>query len=408
MAHHHPCSNRSDESTGFVVRFEAPRTAPIVLEVHMSLYRLVTRTLIIGSLLAASAAPRATGAELPLDTLRVPPGFSIELLARVPNARQMALGDSRVLYVGSMRDGKVRALELDEQYRAGAMHVIATGLQLPVGLAYRQGSLYVSAVNRILRLDDIDRRLTRPPAPVVVRDDFPTETLHGWKFIAFGPDGWLYVPVGAPCNACEVDADRHAVIMRMKPDGSDLQTFARGVRNSVGFDWNPATQELWFTDNGRDGLGDDAPPDELNRAPRPGMHFGYPYCHGGSIPDPELGRKRPCSEFTGPAQALGAHVASLGMRFYTGTQFPPRYRGQIFIAEHGSWNRSRKIGYRVSVVTFEGDRALSYEPFATGWLQGETAWGRPADVLVLPDGSMLVSDDHGGAIYRIRYRSLER
>ena len=344
-------------------------------------------------------------ADLPLETLKLPPGFSIELLARVPNARQMALGDDRVLYVGSASEGKVYALKLDGSFRAGPVRVIAHGLHLPVGVAYRDGSLFVSAVNRILRFDNIRLRLEDPPPAVVINDDLPTDAHHGWKFIAFGPDGWLYVPVGAPCNICEPDPDRYASILRMKPDGSQLETFARGVRNSVGFDWQPGTHELWFTDNGRDLLGDDSPPDELNHAPRPGMHFGYPYCHGGSLPDPEYGKKHACSEFTGPAQALGPHVAALGMRFYTGTQFPQTYRGQIFIAEHGSWNRSKKIGYRISIVRLEGQRAVAYEPFITGWLQGETAWGRPADVLVLPDGSLLISDDHAGAIYRVRYEA---
>ncbi|MBS1137900.1 MAG: putative L-sorbosone dehydrogenase, partial [Proteobacteria bacterium] len=206
------------------------------------------------------------------------------------------------------------------------------------------------------------------------------------------------------CNICEPDPDRYANIMRMNADGSQLEVFARGVRNSVGFDWHPQTRELWFTDNGRDWLADDAPPCELNHAPRAGMHFGYPYCHGGTVSDPEFGRKHACSEFTAPARNLGPHVAPLGMRFYTGTMFPARYRNQIFIAEHGSWNRSRKIGYRVMLVRLEGNKAVSYEPFAEGWLQGESAWGRPADVLVLPDGSLLVSDDGAGAIYRITYR----
>jgi glucose/arabinose dehydrogenase len=344
-------------------------------------------------------------ADLPLDKLKLPPGFSIELLARVPNARQMALGDGRVLYVGSASEGKVYALELDGSYRAGPVRVIAHGLHLPVGVAYRDGSLFVSAVSRILRFDDIGQRLANTPPAVVINDDLPTDAHHGWKFIAFGPDGWLYVPVGAPCNICEPDPNRYASILRMKPDGSQLETFARGVRNSVGFDWQPGTHELWFTDNGRDMLGDDSPPDELNHAPRPGMHFGYPYCHGGSLPDPEYGEKHACSEFTGPAQALGPHVAALGMRFYTGTQFPQTYRGQIFIAEHGSWNRAKKIGYRVTIVRLQGQRAVAYEPFITGWLQGDTAWGRPADVLVLPDGSLLISDDHAGAIYRVRYEA---
>jgi len=264
-------------------------------------------------------------------------------------------------------------------------------------------ALYVSAVDRVLRFDDIEDRLTSPPKPVVVTDRLPKDRHHGWKFIAFGPDGKLYVPVGAPCNICEPDANRYANIMRMNPDGSGLETFARGVRNSVGFDWDPRTHELWFTDNGRDWLGDDSPPDELNHAPKAGMHFGFPYCHGGTISDPEFGRRRPCADFTPPAQNLGPHVAALGMRFYTGTQFPEAYRNQILIAEHGSWNRSKKIGYRVSLVRMENGKGVAYEPFATGWLQGETPWGRPADVLVMPDGSLLVSDDYAGAIYRITH-----
>ena len=353
----------------------------------------------------ALTLPRAGQAQsLPIDQIKLPPGFTIELLARVPNARQMALSPANILYVGSMREGKVHALPLDVDFKPGKLYVVADRLKMPVGVAWRDSSLYVSAVDRILRLDDIDRRLENPPAPAIVRADLPTETHHGWKFIAFGPDGWLYVPVGAPCNICEPDPDRYAAILRMRPDGSELQTFARGVRNSVGFDWHPATGELWFTDNGRDLMGDDVPPDELNHAPKPGMHFGYPYCHGGTIADPEYGHKRSCSDLAPPAQNLGAHVASLGMRFYNGRQFPAQYRNRIFIAEHGSWNRSQKTGYRVSMVTLEGNRALAYEPFASGWLQGESAWGRPADVLVLPDGSLLVSDDHAGAIYRIRYQ----
>src|SRR6266581_2289460 len=356
--------------------------------------------LMIAALLPLAA--RAADA-LPLESIRLPPGFTIELLARVPNARAMALGRGNVLFVGSMQAGRVYAIVLDQRWRAGPLHVIAEGLTMPVGVAVRDGKLYVSALNRILRFDDIERRLDDPPKPVVIRDDLPDASHHGWKFIGFGPDGRLYVPVGAPCNICEPDADRFAVIMRMRPDGSQLETYARGVRNSVGFDWHPQSGELWFTDNGRDLLGDDVPPDELNRAPRAGMHFGYPYCHGGTIPDPEFGAKRPCSQFSPPAQNLGAHVAPLGMRFYTGSQFPPDYRGQIFIAEHGSWNRSRKSGYRVSLVRLEGSHVVSYEPFASGWLRGESAWGRPADVLVLPDGSLLVSDDYAGAIYRIVY-----
>ena len=361
--------------------------------------RLLMALVVVG---AASPAPAQTPA-IALDKISLPPGFTIEVLARLDNPRQMALGADGTLFAGSMRAGKVYALKLRPGAKA-EVTTIATGLQMPVGVAFHGGALYVSATDRILRFDDIERRLDAPPKPVLVTDRFPKETHHGWKFIAFGPDGKLYVPVGAPCNICEPDPDRYANLTRMNPDGSAPEVFARGIRNSVGFDWDPATRELWFTDNGRDMLGDDAPPDELDHAPKAGMHFGYPYCHGGTIPDPEYGRKHACSEFTPPAQALGAHVAAIGMRFYNGTQFPPSYRGQIFIAEHGSWNRSRKAGYRVSMVRIENGKAASYQPFASGWLQGEQAWGRPADVLVAPDGALLVSDDYAGAIYRISYR----
>ena len=283
------------------------------------------------------------------------------------------------------------------------MVTVASGLKLPVGVAFHAGALYVSAVDRILRFDDIENRLGNPPKPTVITDRFPKDTHHGWKFIAFGPDGKLYVPVGAPCNICEPDAERYANITRMNPDGTGFEIYARGVRNSVGFAWDPQSKELWFTDNGRDMLGDNTPPDTLNHAPKPGLRFGYPYCHAGKIADPELGRKHACGEFATPAQDLGPHVAALGMRFYTGSQFPAQYRNQIFIAEHGSWNRSKKIGYRVSLVRLDNGKPVSYEPFASGWLQGEIAWGRPADVLVAPDGSLLVSDDLAGAIYRISY-----
>ena len=365
---------------------------------------LVVFALVLGALLQSPLR----AADLPLEQIRLPAGFSIEVWARVENARQMALGrvdgNGGTLFVGSMRAGKVHAVRFDAGHRAQAVTQVAGALQMPVGVAYREGSLYVSAVSRILRFDDIERRLDRPPAPVVVTDKLPGETLHGWKFIAFGPDGKLYVPVGAPCNICEPDAQRYANILRMNADGSAVETFARGVRNSVGFDWQPGTRELWFTDNGRDMLGDDTPSDELNHAPRVGMHFGYPYCHGGDLADPEFGAKRRCEEFSAPAQKLGPHVAALGMRFYTGSMFPPQYRSQVFIAEHGSWNRSSKIGYRISLVRLQGGKAVAYETFASGWLQGESVWGRPADLLVLPDSSLLVADDYAGAIYRISYK----
>ncbi len=343
---------------------------------------------------------QAAAAVLPLASLSLPPGFVIEEFARVPNARQMALGTS-TLFVGSMREGKVYAIPLKG---ARKPVVVADGLDMPVGVAFRDGDLYVSAVSRILRLRDIESHLDRPPRAEVVSKAFPGDTHHGWKFIAFGLDGKLYVPVGAPCNICEPDPDRYAVITRLDLASGKIDVVARGVRNTVGFDWQPQTGELWFTDNGRDWLGDDAPPDELNRVSQPGQHFGYPHCHGGTLADPEFGKGRRCGEFVPPVQNLGAHVASLGMRFYTGKQFPERYRNAVFIAEHGSWNRSSKAGYRVSVVHLQGNRAVGYEPFVSGWQQGESAWGRPADVLVMPDGSLLVSDDHAGAIYRVVYR----
>jgi glucose/arabinose dehydrogenase len=346
-------------------------------------------------------------ADVPLAQIKLPPGFAIELWARVDNAREMTLGrvgaSGGTLFVGSTQAGKVHAVRFDGGYKSQAVSIVASGIQMPAGVAYKDGSLYVSAVSRILRFDDIEQRLDKPPAPVVVTDKLPAETHHGWKFIAFGPDGKLYVPVGAPCNICEPDA-QHANILRMNADGSGMETYARGIRNSVGFDWQPQTRELWFTENGRDMISDDLPADELNRAPRAGMNFGYPYCHAGDLPDPQFGAKHRCSEFTAPAQKLGPHVASLGMRLYTGTMFPAQYRNQIFIAEHGSWNRSSKVGYRITLVRVEGGKAVAYEPFATGWLQGETVRGRPSDVLVLPDGSLLVADDYAGAIYRISYR----
>jgi glucose/arabinose dehydrogenase len=358
------------------------------------------KRLIVFTLMAFGWLAQAAADALPLASLSLPPGFEIELFARVPNARQMALGKN-TLFVGSMRAGKVYAIPLKG---ARKPVVIADGLNMPVGVAFRDGDLYVSAVSRILRLRDIEAHLNKPPRPEVVSSAYPTDTHHGWKFIAFGPDGKLYVPVGAPCNICEPDPDRYANMTRLDVTSGKIEVVARGVRNSVGFDWQPQSGELWFTDNGRDQMGDDVPPDELNRLSRPGQHFGYPYCHGGTLADPEFGQTRRCAEFVPPVQNLGAHVASLGMRFYTGTAFPERYRNAVFIAEHGSWNRSSKTGYRVSVVRLQDNRAVRHEPFVSGWLQDESAWGRPADVLMMPDGSLLVSDDHAGAIYRITYR----
>ncbi len=341
----------------------------------------------------------------PLDQIKLPPGFKISTYAgNVPNARSIVLTPSNTLFVGTRQEGKVYAvLDRDTDGHAEEVITIAQGLDMPNGVAFRDGSLYVAEVNRVLRYDNIEKELRSPRPPVVVNDSFPSEHHHGWKFIRFGPDGMLYVPVGAPCNVCASDDPRYASIMRMRPDGSGLEVFARGIRNTVGFDWSPDTKELWFTDNGRDMLGDDVPPDELNHAPKAGLHFGFPHCHGGAILDPEFGKGRTCDEFTAPAMKLGPHVASLGMRFYTGTMFPAEYSGQIFIAEHGSWNRSVPIGYRLTLVRLQNNRAVKYEVFAEGWMQSGQAWGRPVDVLVMPDGALLVSDDKAGAIYRITY-----
>ncbi|HEY9112033.1 MAG TPA: PQQ-dependent sugar dehydrogenase [Rhodanobacteraceae bacterium] len=362
-------------------------------------------------LAVALAATALTGvastghAAPPLQQLKVPRGFHVSIYSNgVPNAREMALGTRDTVFVGSMGEGKVYALTgLDKNGRAEHAYVIAKDLEMPVGVAFHDGALYVSAVSRILKYPDIEKHLADPPKPVVVTDRLPTKTHHGWKFIAFGPDGKLYVPIGAPCNICKPGPE-FAKIIRMNADGSDRQTVATGIRNSVGFDWQPGTHTLWFTDNTRDLMGDDVPDDTLNRLAKLGENFGYPYCHAGNVPDPEFGKGHACSEFAQPALRLGAHVAALGMRFYVGQMFPAAYRNAIFIAEHGSWNRSRKSGYRVVVAHVGKDgKATGSEPFLTGFLDGEKTLGRPADVQPMRDGSLLVSDDENGVIYRVTY-----
>ncbi len=342
---------------------------------------------------------------LPVDRIKLPPGFKISVYAHVPGARSMALGPAGTLFVGTreMQGAVYAVVDTDHDGKADKRYLLAGSLFMPNGVAVRDGNLYVAEVNRVIRFDDIENHLAAPPPPVVVNDTFSKATHHGWKFIAFGPDNLLYVPVGAACNVCAL-TERYGSLMRMKPDGSNLDFYARGIRNTVGFDWHPLTKELWFTDNGRDLLGDSLPPDELNRAPHPGMNFGFPYRYGKNIPDPEFGSKDTTSEFTPSTQDLQPHAAALGMRFYTGSMFPSQYKNQIFIAEHGSWNSSHKVGYRVSLVTLQNDKPTSYETFAEGWLQpGDSVWGRPVDICVMADGSMLVSDDHAGAIYRITY-----
>ena len=357
--------------------------------------------------LVAGTVFAADDEELRLDEIELPAGFKVDVFASgIDLARSLAQSPSGTVFVGT---GGLRASEVvhalvdeDGDGKADRRYQVASGLNRPNGVAFHDGDLYVAEISRVLRYDDIESRLEAPPEPVVVTADLPDKRHHGWKFIRFGPDGKLYVPVGAPCNICD-EGDPFAAILRLDDDGG-YEVVARGVRNTVGFDWHPGTGELWFTDNGRDMMGDNVPPDELNVLTEDGQHFGYPYCHGQGIADPEFGDKRPCAELVPPAIDLGPHVGAIGMRFYRGDAFPERYRGQIFIAEHGSWNRSEKIGYRVMVVHLGADgRPSEYEEFATGWLQDGASWGRPVDVMERADGSLLVSDDLRGVIYRISY-----
>ncbi len=340
---------------------------------------------------------------LALDDIELPPGFSIEEVAEIPNARSLALGDNGTVYVSTRRGQSVYAAVPDgDKFRVVE---IDSGLTTPNGIAFYDGDLYVAEVERVLRYNDIADNLQSDPEPEVLDISLPGERHHGWRYIGFGPDGWLFVSIGVPCNVC--DEEGFGRIVRFNLDTGEQDTWAFGVRNSVGLTWHPDTGDLWFTDNGRDMLGDDLPPGELNHSSEQGQHFGFPFCHAGEILDPKFGAGEDCGDYRGPAQKLGPHVAPLGLAFYTGEMFPAEYRGHVFIAEHGSWNRSEKIGYRVTLVRLDGDKAVSYEPFASGWLQRdearETVSGRPVDVLVLPDGSLLVSDDHAGRLYRIRY-----
>jgi glucose/arabinose dehydrogenase len=356
---------------------------------------------------AEPAAPSSDGDDkLPLSRISLPPGFRISIYAdEVKDARSLALSPSGTLFVGTRTDNRVYAIpNRDGDAHGDAVLTIAEGLHSPNGVALHEGALYVAEQNRILRFDDIENKLDKKPRYQVLNKSLPDEDHHGWKFLAVGPDKKLYLSIGAPCNVCDEKDPRFASISRMDLSGKGFEIFARGIRNSVGFDFHPASKELWFTENGRDRLGNDTPPDELNRAPTAGLHFGFPYCHAGTIQDPDFGDKGSCADSEKPVRTLGPHVAALGMRFYQGSQFPARYRNQIFIAEHGSWNRDEKIGYRIMLVTLEGNEAKSYEVFAQGWLHEGEVWGRPVDLVFMHDGSMLVSDDEAHAIYRISYQ----
>ena len=341
-----------------------------------------------------------------LDKIKLPQGFTISVYAEVNNARSLCLSPNGTLFVGNRNGNKVYAVVDENKDGIGdKVYVVAKGLDTPNGVAFKDGSLYIACISTILKIDSIESHLSNPPQIKVVYDQYPTDGHHGWKFIAFGPDRKLYVPVGAPCNICEQKNPVYASITRINSDGSGLEVFSNGIRNSVGFDWHPVTKELWFTENGRDNMGDDVPEDELNRAPQKGMHFGFPYCHQGNILDPEFGKGKNCSDYVAPVKTLGPHVAALGMRFYTGNMFPADYKNAIFIAKHGSWNRSIPIGYDVTVAKLNGNDIASYTTFAEGWLRPDhSVIGRPVDVQQMPDGALLVSDDYNGVIYRISYK----
>jgi len=346
---------------------------------------------------------------IPLDRIKMPPGFHIMVYANnVANARSLEYSPDGTLFVGTRGEGNVYALkDTDGDFRVDTRYTIASGLTRPNGVAYRNGDLYVAERSRILRFPQVEQNLRNNMDYEVVYDQYPTDASHGWKYIAFGPDDKLYVPVGAPCNSCESADPIYASLTRLNPDGTGFEIVQHGIRNTVGFTWHPQTKELWFTDNGRDHLGDNQPACELNHASKDGLHFGYPYCHEGDLPDPEFGIGKNCEDYVAPIQKLGPHVAPLGLEFYTGTQFPQGYANQVFIAEHGSWNRSFPIGYRVTLVGLNAaGESTGYRPFATGWMDDATGeyWGRPVDIELLPDGSMLVSDDFKNVVYRIFYR----
>ena len=366
------------------------------------------KKIILASILIFVANNSGFAKDLPLETLTLPEGFEISIFAEVENARQLARGDDGTIYVGSRRAGKVHAVrDNDGDYRADKVYLIDESLTMPSGVTFHDGDLFVGAVDRILRYPNIAAKLNSPPEPEVLIDNLPDEKHHGWKFIDFGPDNYLYVPVGAPCNICLSEDERFASILKIDIKEPTAEIYARGIRNTVGFDWHPTTGELWFTDNGRDMLGDDIPPCELNRISAENQHFGYPFFHGDGIRDPEFGDGKNADDFEPPALALGPHVAPLGLLFYTGNQFPSRYKNQAFIAEHGSWNRSEEAGHTGYRVTLAIDSSGTpvYETLIDGWLKEDnSAWGRPVDFLQLPDGSILISDDTAGVIYRLSYR----
>ncbi len=346
-----------------------------------------------------------------LDKLQLPSGFSISIYAdNLPNARTLALSDKGIIYVGTRQQGNVYAVvDEDGDGYAEKNYIIAKNLYMPNGVAYKDGDLYVAEINRIIRFNKIDQQLSNPPKPQVVYDQLPADKHHGWKYLAFGKDNRLYTMVGAPCNICLSEKAIYTSLLRLNTDGSGFEILASGIRNSVGFDWHPVSKQLFFTENGRDYLGDDFPPDELNKWTQKGQHFGYPFCHAGDIADPELAGDKKCTEFVAPEWKFEAHLAPLGMRFYTGNQFPKQYKNQLFVAQHGSWNRTKPHGYRIVLIEFKNNKPVSEKVFISGWLtKNDEVLGRPTDILQMPDGSLLIADDTLGVIYRVVYDNLNK
>ena len=351
----------------------------------------------------AHPIPTAAG-DLPVKKIKLPPGFRAEVWASgILDARGMRQGDKGTVFVSSLFvAGKIYAV-VDKGGKREVL-TIAEKLMLPNGIEYHKGALYVATPKEITRYDNIEANLASPPGPVMVYDKLPGDVPHGWKFIKVGPDGKLYVPIGAPCNICDPDTSKgYTQILRMNLDGSGVEVVVKGMRNTVGFDWHPVTKELWFGDNQRDWLAEDMPLDELNRVTKQGQHFGFPYCHSGVMTDPQFGWGKDCKSYVRPALTIGPHAAPLGMRFYTGRMFPAKYRNAIFLTRHGPWNKTQKYAADVVAILIDGKGRARMEPFLTGLVENNAYLGRPADVMVMKDGSLLVSDDHNGAIYRITY-----
>jgi len=343
--------------------------------------------------------------DIPIDRIKLPPGFKVEIWATgLPGGRAMARGDDGKIYVGTRALGRV--YEVTDAGGQRSVRTVVDKLNQPAGVAFRNGSLYVMAIDKALRFDGIEKNPAAVPVDMTAAFKLPPLQHHNWKYIAFGPDGKLYVPFGAPCNICELPTPEYAQIRRYNPDGSGMEVIATGVRNSVGFDWHPVTRELWFSNHGRDWMGDDLPNDTVNRLGKTGQNFGFPHCHQGDLPDTDVKKADPCGGVEKPVALMGPHAATMGVTFYTGTMFPPEYRNVAFNARKGSWNRTKKIGYDVVVVRSNPDGSNArIEPFMTGFMNeaDQSFWGRPAYLLQMPDGSMLVSDEQLGAIYRVSY-----